>query len=116
MAGNQGDLFGAPEPGAKRPSEEVVAIIRERLHTTLALVKGAERMPWDDQLTIIREDNAFRYGKDWLPPEEGAALWAEFDAEMERLYAVMNAELARLPEEPGDGHSTAHVPVRGGSR
>jgi hypothetical protein len=73
-------------------------------------------MPWDDQLTIIREDNAFRHGKDWLPPEEGAALWAEFDAEMERLYAVMNAELALLPEEPGDGQPAAHVPVRGGSR
>ena len=29
-------------------------------------------MPWPDQLAIIREDNAFRYGKDVLPPDEGA--------------------------------------------
>ena len=47
-------------------------------------------MPWPDQLAVIREDNAFRFGKDVLPPAEGAALWAEFDAEMDRLYAVMN--------------------------
>jgi hypothetical protein len=26
-----------------------------------------------------------------LPQAEGAALWAEFDAEMNRLYAIMNA-------------------------
>jgi hypothetical protein len=47
-------------------------------------------MPWPDLLSIIREDNAFRFGKDVLPREEGAALWAEFDAEMDRLYAIMN--------------------------
>jgi hypothetical protein len=54
-------------------------------------VKAAEKMPWDDMLRIIREDNGFRWGKDVLPPEEGAALWAEFDVEMDRLYAIMNA-------------------------
>ena len=47
-------------------------------------------MPGRDQLSIIREDNAFRFGKDLLPPEEGLALWAEFDREMDRLYAIMN--------------------------
>ena len=51
-------------------------------------------MPWDDHLAIIREDNAFRFGKDALPAEEGAALWAAFDVEMDRLYAEMNARLA----------------------
>ena len=53
-------------------------------------VKAAHVMPWTDRLAIIREDNAFRFGKDALPLAEGAALWAEFDAEMDRLYAVMN--------------------------
>jgi hypothetical protein len=71
--------------------DEIVAIARTRLHATLALVKAAESMPWPDQLAIIREDNAFRFGKDVLPQAEGAALWAEFDAEMNRLYAIMNA-------------------------
>ena len=69
----------------------MVTIIRARLQATLALVKSAQTMPWTDILAIIREENAFRYGKEALPPEEGAALWAEFDVEMDRLYAIMNA-------------------------
>ena len=101
MPGPQGDLFsaGPAEPAhdaftGAAPSAEVVALIRARLHATLALVQSSERMPWDDHLAIIREDNAFRFGKDALPPEEGAALWAAFDVEMDRLYAEMNARLA----------------------
>ena len=49
-------------------------------------------------LTIIREDSAFRFGKDVLPPEEGAALWAEFNVEIERHYAIMN-EGKELPDD-----------------
>ena len=90
MTDAQADLFGAPPRTNAQPSEEVVALVRARLRATLALVKAAETMPWTDMLAIIREDNAFRYGKGLLPPAEGAALWAEFDAEMDRLYAVMN--------------------------
>jgi len=90
MSSPQADLFGtAPHPSGQ-PSEEIAALVRTRLHTTLALVKAADVMPWTDQLAIIHEDNAFRYGKDVLPPAEGAALWAEFDVEMDRLYAIMN--------------------------
>ena len=91
MSDRQADLFAdTPPRAAERPSEEVVAIIRARLHATLALVKSATTMPWTDMLAIIREDNAFRFGKDALPPDEAAALWAEFDVEMDRLYAIMN--------------------------
>jgi hypothetical protein len=56
----------------------------------LFALKSLRAMPWSDQLAIIREDNAFRFGKDVLPAAEGAALWAEFDVEMNRLYAIMN--------------------------
>ena len=91
MPAAQADLFATPSRPGEPPSEEIVALIRARLHATLALVKAAETMPWAGQLAIIREDNAFRFGKDALPPAEAAALWAEFDAEMDRLYAVMNA-------------------------
>jgi hypothetical protein len=91
MSEAQADLFGAASPAGAPPSGEIVAIVRARLHATLALVRSAEAMPWPDQLAIIREDNAFRFGKDVLPPAEGAALWAAFDAEMDRLYAIMNA-------------------------
>jgi len=84
----QADLFAPEPPRAESPSEEVVAIIRSRLEATLALVKSATRLPWTEPLVIIREENAFRYGKDALPAEEGARLWAEFDAELDRLYAA----------------------------
>ncbi len=90
MSASQADLFGTPSRAGEQPSGEIVTLIRARLHATLALVKAAEAMPWTDQLAIIREDNAFRFGKDALPLAEGAALWAEFDMEMDRLYAVMN--------------------------
>lgn len=90
MPASQADFFEAPARIPEQPSEEIVALVRARLHATLALVKAAEAMPWTDRLAIIREDNAFRFGKDVLPAAEGAALWAEFDAEMDRLYAVMN--------------------------
>ena len=90
MLALQADLFGTPSHVAERPDDETVAIVRARLHATLALVKSATVMPWPDMLAIIREDNAFRFAKDVLPPAEGAALWAEFDVEMDRLYAIMN--------------------------
>jgi len=90
MSQIQGDLFEAAPAGNDRQQEEIVGLIRARLRATLVLVKSAKTMPWNDQLEIIREDNAFRYGARHLPPAEGEALWAEFDAEMERLYAVMN--------------------------
>ncbi len=99
---SQGDLFGTPAPVRERPSDEVVATIRKRLHAALALVKGADKMPWTNMTDIIREDNAVRFGKDSLPPEEAAALWAEFNVEMDRLYAIMNEgkELDTLEDFP----------------
>ena len=88
----QADLFGTrPAPASGVPDAEIVEAVRARLHATLALVKAAEAMPWGGLLDVIREDNAFRFGKDLLPAAEGASLWAEFDREMDRLYAVMNA-------------------------
>ncbi len=86
----QADLFGTEPQTCERPSEEIVALVRARLHASLALVTAAETMPWTDLLAVIREDNAFRFGKDVLPPAEGAALWAAFNVEMDRLYAIMN--------------------------
>ncbi|HBK08794.1 MAG TPA: hypothetical protein DDZ81_23555, partial [Acetobacteraceae bacterium] len=70
---------------AAAPNAEFVVIVRARLQASLALVKAAKVMPWNDMPTIIREDNSVRFGKDVLPPAEGAALWAEFNVEMDRL-------------------------------
>jgi hypothetical protein len=90
MCALRADLFGTTSHASEKPGDEIVDLVRRRVHATLALVKSAEAMPRSDQLAIIREDNAFRFGKDVLPAAEGTALWAEFDAEMNRLYAIMN--------------------------
>ncbi len=105
---NQADLFAVPARAAERPSDEVVALVRARLYATLALVKSAKAMPWTDTLSVVREDNAFRFGKDALPADEAAALWAEFDAEMDRLYAVMNegTEPDLGDQRPGDSSAS----------
>jgi hypothetical protein len=99
MKASQADLFGKDARAAPAIDPSVLAMIRERLHRTLALVRAAESMPWADQMTIIREDNAFRHAKDFLPQAEGAALWAEFDAHMDRLYAIMNEGKEMPPED-----------------
>jgi hypothetical protein len=99
MSSAQSDLFGTTPHAGEPPGEEIVVLVRARLHSTLALVKAAEAIPWPDQLAIIREDNAFRFGKDVLPRAEGAALWAEFDAEMNRLYAIMNKGMEPDPAD-----------------
>jgi hypothetical protein len=90
MSISQADLFSAPSRTGDMPSDEIVGMVRTQLRQTLRLVQSAEIMPWTDQLDIIRADNAFRYGKEALPPEEAAELWAAFNREMDRLYAVMN--------------------------
>jgi hypothetical protein len=90
MSSLQSELFAAVPSATERPNDEIVSIVRARLRVTLELVQSADQMPWQDQLAIIREDNAFRYDKDILPAAEGAALWAAFNVEMDRLYAVMN--------------------------
>jgi hypothetical protein len=86
----QNGLLGTASHTGEQPSDEIVALVRTRLRATLALVKSADAMPWSDRLAIIREDNASRFGKDVLPRAEGAEPSAEFGAEMNRLYAIMN--------------------------
>jgi hypothetical protein len=95
MAQQQSDLFGTAPAASPRPPEDLVVLIRARLHATLAMLRAAETMPWGDKLSAVLAENAFRFDKDALPPAEAAALWAEFDRELDRLYAVAEAAEAR---------------------
>ena len=90
MSAAQSTLFEAITIEPDQPTGELVAIVRARLRATLKLVQSSNEMPWTDHLTIIREDNAFRYDKDILPQAEAAALWDAFNVEMDRLYAGLN--------------------------
>ena len=74
MSESQADLFGSAPLPHEQPSKEIVAIVRSRLHATLAPVKSAPAMPWPGPAQHHPRDNAFRFGKDVLPGAEGAAL------------------------------------------
>ena len=45
MPTQQADLFETASDAADRPSEQILAIVRARLHAALALVKSTETMP-----------------------------------------------------------------------
>lgn len=91
MSDRQSDLFGTLAPTPPRVSEDFVALMRKRMLETLDMMKAAQAMPWTDRIAVIHVENAFRANKNLLPPAEGAALWAEFDREMDRLFALAHA-------------------------
>jgi hypothetical protein len=92
MSERQPDLFGTPEkPPQPRVSDDVVQLIRQRLRQQVAMVREAQTMPWPDRISIIHAENGFLADKQVLPAAEAAALWAEFDRELDRLFAITEA-------------------------
>lgn len=91
----QADLFAEqPRVAPKRqfePSAEFVDRIRSELRATLAEARGAELLPWGDLTKATLVELRFKSIMRWLPEAEAAALWAAFDAELERLYAAEDA-------------------------
>jgi hypothetical protein len=84
--GRQGDLFetAATEP----PPAEFVARIRDELYGTLARTRDATTLPWRDLTAATLAELRFHSIASWLPSNEAAALRADFQREMGRLYAV----------------------------
>ena len=64
------------------------ASARERMQGMIARLAGAEVPPWKDQMGVILDDGAFQRAMRLVPDAEAQALWLQFDAQMERLYAV----------------------------
>ena len=98
MSSKQPDLFEAFAPEEPPPDPVYVEKVRQRLNDMLATARAAERFPWKDQLACVMDDNHFRWSSKVLPPDEGPALYAAYDAELDRLYAIWTAELALLPD------------------
>ncbi len=91
MNTKQPDLFAAEAgPLAPEVSEELRAMMRGKLQAVLERVQTAAMIPWDNSMELVRLENFVRYNKGILPADEAAALWAAFDVEMVRLYAVLN--------------------------
>lgn len=83
----QADLFAQDNAERNSVSEDMLFTIRAKLEATLARLEAAKAFPWKDPLDAVHEENRFQRGADMLG-EEGVALWARFDREMERLYAT----------------------------
>jgi hypothetical protein len=85
----QRDLFesAVTEP----PPAEFIARVRDELNTTLVRAREAGTLPWRDLTTATLAELRFHSIARWLPADEAAALRADFQREMGRLYAIADA-------------------------
>ena len=94
MKHSQADLFAQDDAERNKLSESGRATIRSRLVAKLTQLEAAGTFPWKDPLDAVHEENRFQRDTEMLG-EEGAALWARFDKEMDRLYSTLAAPDAR---------------------
>jgi len=87
MRSTQADLFAQDDAERNALSQLQRAAIRARLEATLARLEATATFPWRDPLDAVHEENRFERDSEMLG-DEGAALWARFDREMERLHAT----------------------------
>ena len=100
MADAQFDLFGSDETATPRsgrimdnPPEDLVVRIRGELERTVSRVRTAEReLPWRDLTEATLAELRFHSVARWLPEEEARALCRVFQAELDRLYAVLDGQ------------------------
>jgi hypothetical protein len=67
---------------------------RARMREMIERLKTTSVPNWRDEAGVILDDGAFQRAMRLVPREEALALWAEFDAQMERLYAIWAAACA----------------------
>jgi hypothetical protein len=94
MRHTQADLFAQDQTERNRLSDSRGSMIRSRLEATLTRLEAAATFPWNDPLDAVHEENRFQRDTEMLG-EEGTALWARFDKEMDRLYARQSASDVR---------------------
>lgn len=86
QASPQGTLFDTvPVPANEAELRE--KRVRARLNGWLAMVRTAEKMPWD-RLDAEKHETILQQSSNWLPEEEREALRAAFAQEMSRLRAA----------------------------
>ena len=69
--------------------------IRGELTDTLARARETAVLPWKDLTTATLAELRFNSIAGWLPEDEASALRAAFQCEINRLYAIAEAQ-----EEP----------------
>ncbi len=86
-AASQPSLFDAD----RIVDDQQAASARMRMRAMIDRLKAASVPYWRDEAAVILDDGAFQRAMRLVPPEEAQALWADFDKEMQRLYAMRAA-------------------------
>lgn len=89
MTHTQADLFAQEDGGRNKLSEPQRLIIQSRLEATIAQLEAAATFPWGDPLDAVHEEKRFQRDSEMLG-DKGAALWARFDEEMNRLFSTQS--------------------------
>lgn len=79
------------------PDRAEAEAARARMREMIDWLGAADAPPWTDQTGVILRDGAFKRAMRLVPADEASSPWAEFDAQMERLYAIW-AETKPVPE------------------
>ena len=74
--------------------DQQAASARTRMQAMIERLKTASSPFWRDEAAVILDDGAFQRAMRLVPPDEAQSLWVEFDAQMERLYAIWAAARA----------------------
>jgi hypothetical protein len=86
-AASQRSLFDAE----RIVDDQQAVTARTRMRTMIERLKATSVPFWRDEAAVILDDGAFQRAMRLVPPEEAQVLWAEFDKEMLRLYAIWAA-------------------------
>lgn len=86
-AASQPGLFDADSIVDK---QQVVSA-RIRMREMIEQLRAATAPYWRDEMGVILDDGAFQRAMRLVPPQEAQELWADFDKEMQRLYAIWAA-------------------------
>ena len=72
-----------------QPDAAHAAAARARMREMIERLRTASAPPWKDEMAAILDDGAFQRAMHYVPNAEACALWAEYDAQAERLYALL---------------------------
>jgi hypothetical protein len=97
-AASQPSLFDAN----RIVDDQQATAARTRMREMIERLKATSVPHWRDEAGVILDDGAFQRAMRLVLREEAQALWADFDAQMERLYAIW-AAACEPPSEATSG-------------
>jgi hypothetical protein len=71
--------------------DQQAAAARVRMREMIERLKATSVPYWRDEAAVILDDGAFQRAMRLVRDEEARVLWADFNAQMERLYAIWAA-------------------------